>query len=189
MKRERRGDPGIPASPSLPETEKKPETGRKKPVIVYILILFIVAFLLMAFSLLVHQRNNTEALGRLQSSVTAMQEVQDLQDQVIQLQKELADTEEALSSAEEERDSLDQALSEAQDYTAGLIRKSNADYHLYALQQKYLLQDFEGCREIIRAMEDGNLAAELPDGGGSIDVTAPSVRYQELKEAVEARKD
>ena len=50
------------------------------------MILFIAAFLLMALSFLMHQRSNTEALGDLQDSVTAMQEVQGYQVKVIQLQ-------------------------------------------------------------------------------------------------------
>ena len=43
--------------------QETPETG-KKPVIVYILILFLAAFLLMFLSMLSHQRSNTEALGQ-----------------------------------------------------------------------------------------------------------------------------
>ena len=62
---------GGDVTPSSPES---PETG-KKPVIVYILILFLAAFLLMFLSLLAHQRSNTEALGQLQNSMSAMQEI------------------------------------------------------------------------------------------------------------------
>ena len=72
---------------STPETPKKENPTGSKPVIIYIMILFIVAFLLMALSFLMHQRSNTEALGDLQNSVTAMQEVQSYQDKVIELQE------------------------------------------------------------------------------------------------------
>ena len=74
-----------------PATPAGGGAGGNKSVVVYIMVLFIAAFLLMAWSFASHQRSNTEALGRLQSSVTAMREVQDLQDQVIALQKELAE--------------------------------------------------------------------------------------------------
>lgn len=65
MKFEKRADGGE-VTPASSET---PETG-KKPVIIYILILFLAAFLLMFLSMLSHQRSNTEALGQLQSSVS-----------------------------------------------------------------------------------------------------------------------
>lgn len=53
-------------------TEQEPQETGKKPVIVYILILFLAAFLLMFLSLLAHQRSNSEALGKLQNSVSAI---------------------------------------------------------------------------------------------------------------------
>ena len=71
MKFEKRADGGE-VTPASSET---PETG-KKPVIIYILILFLAAFLLMFLSMLSHQRSNTEALGQLQNSVSAIQEIQ-----------------------------------------------------------------------------------------------------------------
>ena len=80
MKLEKRSSGEAEETP-LPQEE----SHSKKPVVVYIMILFIVAFLLMALSFLMHQRSNTEALGKLQSSVSAMQEVQVVQDKVIQL--------------------------------------------------------------------------------------------------------
>ena len=64
MKFEKRsGDAETPA----PAPEDKPSTG-KKPVVISIMILFIVAFLLMALSFLMHQRSNSEVLGELQNS-------------------------------------------------------------------------------------------------------------------------
>lgn len=98
----------------------------KKPVVIYIMILFIAAFLLMAWSFASHQRSNTEALGRLQSSVTAMQEVQDLQDRVIGLQKELAETQRELTEARDALKELAQTqkeLAEAREALEALEKK------------------------------------------------------------------
>ena len=108
---------------SAPE-EKCAASGGKKPVIVYILVLFLVAFSLMALSLLVHQRSNAEAMGRLQSSVSAMQEVQELQNRVIQLQEELAETQKSLASAQEEEAAQAELAAEAQEASSltGLTR-------------------------------------------------------------------
>ena len=173
---------------SAPE-EKCAASGGKKPVIVYILVLFLVAFSLMALSLLVHQRSNAEAMGRLQSSVSAMQEVQELQNRVIQLQEELAETQKSLASAQEEEAAQAELAAEAQEASDLLSHRVDALYDLYALQQQYLLRDFEGCRETIQAMEDGGMVEFLSDGGGAADVTSPALRYLELKEAVRALED
>ena len=70
--------------PMEPEEDLTPKG--KKPVVVYIMVLFIAAFLLMAWSFASHQRSNTEAIGELQSSVTAMRSVQDT---MLTLQDEL----------------------------------------------------------------------------------------------------
>ena len=91
MKLEKRSSGGEGDMP--PVQEEKP--AKSKPVVVYIMILFIAAFLLMALSFLMHQRSNTEAFGQLQNSVSAMQEVQANQEKIIELQEELNDAQKA----------------------------------------------------------------------------------------------
>ena len=80
MKFEKRSGDEAETPSSAPE--ETPSTG-KKPVVIYIMILFIVAFLLMALSFLMHQRSNSEVIGELQDSVTAMHEVQATQDALL----------------------------------------------------------------------------------------------------------
>ena len=82
-------------------TPDKPPKGNKS-VVVYIMILFIAAFLLMTLSFFMHQRSNTEALGQIQSSVSAMQEVQAAQEKIIDLQDQLAAAEEELAQVAED---------------------------------------------------------------------------------------
>lgn len=175
MKLERRSEGG----PAEPLGEASPKG--KKPVVVYIMILFIAAFLLMAWSFASHQRSNTEALGRLQSSVGAMQEVQELQDQIIQLQKELSAAEKRVEELESEAEDQ-QSAQETRD------RQLEAMELLYALQQRYSAQNYEACREIIGRLETDSLWGALNDNQGSPDnVTSPAERYRQLKEATEAR--
>ena len=72
MKLEKRSSGEAEETP-LPQEE----SHSKKPVVVYIMILFIVAFLLMALSFLMHPRGETEGLGRLRRSVSSMQRMED----------------------------------------------------------------------------------------------------------------
>ncbi len=173
MNLEKRGEGEGPA----PQADK-PSAG-KKPVVVYIMILFIVAFLLMALSFFMHQRSNTEALGELQHSVTAMQEVQASQEKIIQLQEELA-------AAEKKTEDLESQLEEASRTAGDVQLRLNAVSALYALQQHYSARDFDACRAVIQEMEDKDYPSYLPTGDAS-GVTPPAQRYLQLKEAVEGR--
>lgn len=179
MKLEKRSDP---SSAGAAEEPVEQEGGKgKKPVVVYIMVLFIAAFLMMAWSFASHQRSNMEALGRLQSSVGAMQEVQELQNQVIQLQKELSAAEKRVEELESEAE-YQQSVQETRE------RELEAMNLLYALQQRYSAQNYEACREIIDRLETDSLCGALSDSQDGPDhVTSPAERYQQLKEAAEAR--
>ena len=168
MKLEKRGGDGEPPVP------QEPSSG-KNPVVVYIMILFIVAFLLMALSFLMHQRSNSEVLGELQHSVSAMQEVQAVQDKVIELQEKLAD-------AQEEIDTLKDQMAQQEEDAALEEKKIDALLGLYTLQQQYSAGSYDDCLTTMQRMEDEGLVELLPDSNDQ--VTSPAQRYQQLKEAV-----
>lgn len=171
MKFEKRADGGevTPASSGTPETGKK-------PVIIYILILFLAAFLLMFLSMLSHQRSNTEALGQLQNSVSAIQEIQATQEQIIELQKRLDET-------EAERDEAKEELKVISDSISDLEKTSQALLALYNLQQEYLTGNLDGCLLTLQEISDQHLDELLPSANTE-GVTPPAQRYQELKEAI-----
>lgn len=168
------------------EPEKVPVYAEKskRPVIVYIMILFIAAFLLMALSFLMHQRSNTEALGKLQNSMTAMQEVQATQEKNIELQDQLADVQDELEKTTKAYEGQLNAL--LQDL-AQQEQEENALLDLYRLQQAYSNKDYELCQSIITEMETSGSAALLPNTVSADDtVTPPSERFGQFKDAVTA---
>ena len=173
--------------PTVPETADKPQTSPadkpgKKPVVVYIMILFIAAFLLMALSFFMHQRSNSEVLGELQNSVTTMQEVQREQEKIMELQEELASMQEELTALQEEADQQQSAAQAQQEADAAAMEALTS---LYRLQQEYSARHYENCQEIIEEMERSGAPSLLPQDVGS-GITPPDERYQELKAAVEA---
>lgn len=177
MKLEKRSSGG----PMEPEEETSP--AGKKPVVIYIMVLFIAAFLLMAWSFASHQRSNTEAIGRLQSSVTAMQEVQD---RVIGLQEEL-------DAAQDQIQDLERDLSLREMETEAYNRQYQALDSLYSLERLYRQENLEGCRKVIDRMEAEDLVTclrdNLSDSQQELGFTVSDRdRYQQLKEAVEARE-
>ena len=181
MNLEKRTNGEEPATPS-----PKEESRSKKPVIVYIMILFIAAFLLMALSFLMHQRSNTEALGKLQNSVTAMQEVQSLQDRIIELQDELSDMEDTLASKEADLEKAQADAKKQQDtYLSDLSsaeKETAAMLELYTLQQQFSAGDYDACMQTMQFMERQGLISLLPTEDDT--VTPPAQRYEQLKEAV-----
>ena len=169
---------------STPDTPKEGNPAGSKPVIIYIMILFIAAFLLMALSFLMHQRSNTEALGDLQNSVSAMQEVQSYQDKVIELQEELAAAEDAL---EEQEKTSQETLAAKEEELTQQRKVLEAMTDLYRLQQSYSNKDYEGCQTIIQQMEASGSVDCLPkEIAGDTGVTAPYQRFTQFKEAVTA---
>lgn len=176
-------------SASAPEEKDAPkQSGGRKPVIVYIFVLFAVAFLLMIWSLFTHQRSNTEALGELQTSVSAMQEVQGLQEQVIRLQQELAETQSALDQAQEAAETA----AAAQEESAAANDKLAALTNLYLLEHAYQSEDYDSCRQIIDHMEREGQPALLTIDDSLEGVVfpsfynAPRIVYDNVKEALEA---
>lgn len=183
MKLEKRSDGAPEPSSGQPETP-----AGKKPVVIYIMILFIAAFLLMALSFFMHQRSNTEALGELQHSVSAMQEVQVSQEKIIELQEEVADLQKKVTDLQAQAEEDAAASEELLQERDTLERQSNALLALYQLQQEYAAKDYAACRTLIANLEAG-LADALPEDDLSGGVVSPAQRYQELKAAVEARAD
>jgi len=169
----------------LPMTSQPVDKPNKnKPVVIYIMILFIAAFLLMALSSLMHQRSNTEALGQLQTSFHAtMEEIQETQLQINALEKELAETKAALEAAQADAEDANARLDAAE-------IDLEAQRQLYFIQQKYAAGDYEACAVLIEEMESSGLAALLPSAQMSTSagsVTAPSVRFYQFKYAVEQK--
>jgi len=149
------------AEDEAPASEVSTPDGKKnKPVVVYIMVLFIVAFLLMALSFLTHQRSNEEVIGTLQSSVTTLQELQKSQDENLRLHSRLEDAEKQVRDLEAQVKELEDAGMASDDKTDALLS-------LYLLQQQYAARDFDGCRQTLQSMEDAGQPALLSNSDTS----------------------
>ena len=112
-----------------------------------------------------------------------MEEIQETQLRITELEKELVKTKEALANAEE-------AAGEASAQLDAALIDLEAQRALYTVQQKYSAGDYEGCAQLIKEMEENGLAALLPSAQMSTSagsVTAPSVRFQQFKYAVQQK--
>ena len=163
------------------QTPRSPASGNK-PVVVYIMILFIAAFLLMALSLFMHQRSSNEVVGELKNSVSALQEVQELQNQVIQLQKAL---DEAEDTAESFQDATETAREQASHMEHLLEESREALDWFWQLNEAYVQGDLARCRELVESQGSAQspLSDSLPED------SAAAARYQEILAALDAQED
>lgn len=166
----------TPVTPAPAAEEPKKSAG--KPVIVYIMIMFIAAFLLMALSMLMHQRTTTEGIGELQHSFSAMADMQAHQEKVIELQEEL-------SNAAEEKTELEAAIAALEENVAAEELESKAMMQLYILQLQFQAEEYDNCRNTIQTMETLELAELLPSQK-EYTVPSPAETYETIKAALEA---
>ena len=163
---------------SMPDASAERKGGNS--VFVYILLLFSAALLLMCLSSLIHQRNNTEALGKLQNSVSVMQEVQNLQEKIIGLQDAQRDLETRLEETEGERD---EALTQAE----AERRQAEALRRLYAIEAQYQTGQYRACQASVDAFEADGMAKNLPSESPADGVISPLDRYRQIQEAAPVR--
>lgn len=134
-----------------PEIHSDPR--RQKPVIIYILVLFVVAFMLMALSLLMNQRSHEEALGELTDSITAMREAQSDQNRMNQLQEDLDKAKEMLTEFE---NAAETARTQAFQTDYALERTQEAMDWFWQLDEAYVLNDTQRCAEILAEMNQNS---------------------------------
>ena len=163
---------------TAPKTATRPS---QKPVIIYIMILFIAAFLLMALSFAMNQRSHREAIGKLETSFNAtVEEIQSTQEKILSLEKELDAAKDQLANTES-------LLQDTSDELDMIQKERDAMQALYLLQQKYSAGLYQECITIAEEMDASGLVSALSpipvssETGGV--VTAPYSRYQQLKEA------
>ena len=163
-------------------TEQKTSALQKgnMSVFLYILLLFSAAMLLMCLSSLIHQRNNTEALGELQSSVSVMREVQNLQEKIIDLQEARQTLQNQLKEARTEQE-------EASGRAEAEHRRAEALRRLYLIQMQYQAGLYRACEASIEAFEAEGLSDSLPTESPGNGVISPLDCYRQLQEAVPAR--
>ena len=170
-------------TPNTPSAQESAKTSVKKPVVIYIMVLFIAAFLLMALSFAMHQRSNQEAIGDLETSFNAtIAEIQETQEHILALEKEL-------DSANDQIVALQSDVTDANAALLAAELEADAMEALYVLQQKYSAGLYEECLAHAKQMEDSGLSKVLSpipittDDGTTI--TAPYNRYLQFKEACE----
>ena len=169
-------EPVETAAPA--ETEEKPvpslPADKQKPVYVYIAILFAAAAMLIVISLLMHRHSNEEVLGQLQSSVNALEALQESQLQNIELQKEVDGLEEQLTALNAQADEA--------------AKTAEALQWLAIIEQQYGMEEYETCFESIEKFKLSGTVDYLPTENTLTETAvSPAERFAMLDEAVANR--
>lgn len=118
-------------------------------MLLYLVILFAIAFVLILFSFIMHQRSNAEVLKELQSQVDTLQELQQVEEQYT------AVSEENKALREQVETLTKQAKSDARIHSALLL--------VWKLERLYAAGDNEGCLAAIEALQQDDLYLALPN--------------------------
>lgn len=162
--------------------------GGKSHVLIYLVILFAAAFLLMLFSYLMQQRQNSQSISDLSKSVSAVQSLEELIKEKDRLEEEAGALEAQVAGLGEivarQQAQLEAAAAQAETQSKTLAAM---DY-LREIQEQYALKRTKAVKALIETFEATPYVDFLPteavyqDEEGT--VLSPAALYQSIKEAV-----
>ena len=180
----------LPETPETTPQETRSRKPRKRqaPVYTYLIILFLAAFLLLALSYFMQQRNLAgmgESLDHLKESVSSMQGLEGIQEENEALRTENEELKQQVEDLTSERDSL---LS-TKDELAQVKQTADALEWLRQIQVLYEQEYYRYARPLIQEFEATGLPASLPDSSvvdtakdGSVE--SPAAAYQRIVAAL-----
>lgn len=93
------------------ETNPTPQPPQKgKPVVVYIILMFVIAVLLIVLSYFMHNRSNQQAILAMENSVRHLESIATLQDENIALQEECLALQKENEALHEQIDALHEQI-------------------------------------------------------------------------------
>ena len=170
-------------SVSLQHDAEHEKPKKQQSVLIYLVILFAAAFLLMALSYFMQRRSSDATIEDLRESVTSMQSVGDIQTQNENLRQQVAALEAQLEETERELQGLTEDLASRQN------RLTRAMDLFWQIDEAYVRGRWTLCRQLIARMEDtangAALKEDLPrESTTDNDRFSPADRYQEIYDDV-----
>lgn len=191
----------LSPTPEASQGEKAENTGRgklthgqqqrrQKSVFQYITILFGAAFLLLLFTFvmerhqneLLQQQNQAQIDDLQQSSISAVQSLNNLVSENDALKEKVQELEDAKAQLEGKVAGLEMQNT---DLTDKLDKTSRAMDWFWQIDEAYARGKYSLCRSLIRSLEDAGLADSLPTESTTENGRfSPADRYQEICDKV-----
>lgn len=194
----------VQESPEAPEHASPPP--RRRSVFVYLAVLFGTAFLLLLFAYLMQQRDSEEIMGNLsdlRQSLGSIQSIDQLVEENRALREELEGLKEQITALETENEKqkeiahefeveLDGATDALDNVHYSLHKTTTAMGLFWQLDEAYVMEDYDLCRELIVQMEEAvgpDLFWYLAEPDGENELTrSTGERYREIVEALEKKQ-
>ena len=160
--------------------------GKKNPVLLYLVILFAAAFVLLLMSYRMQQRANQVAMENLQqTSNSATQSLENLiterdalSEQVDEMQTQLDDLQDQLKQTQTDNTTLQQQADE-------LSRQLKAMEYFWQIDDYYARGYYTQAKALIETVEEQGLQDALPsENTTGTDRFSPAQRYQEIRDAL-----
>lgn len=160
--------------------------GKKNPVLLYLVILFGAAFVLLLMSYRMQQRSNQVAMENLQqTSNSATQSLENLIRERDALSEQVQEMEETIDTLEQELDSTQQQQNQLESQTAELARQLKAMEYFWQIDDYYARGYYTQAEALIEVMEEQGLQTALPEENTTgTDRFSPAQRYQEIRDAL-----
>ena len=169
---------------SLQRQADRAKPGSRRSVLIYLVILFAVAFVLLLLSYIMQQRSSEETIDGLKQSVSAMQSAQDAYEENALLKQQLEQLEQQAETDQAERDRLQQQIQDLQQQVQELEYTAQAMDWFWQINEAYVRGRYTLARELIDQM-----GSELPRYLPRESITdnerfSPYDRYQEIYDAL-----
>ena len=174
MKIEKRGTvtpEEAAAAQSAPAAE-----GKHKPVLLYLVILFAIAIVLILYSFAMKQHSDAQTIRDLQSQVETLQQLKDVEQQYKDAAKENA--------------ALHQQIDDMEQQAAEASKVQQAQSLVWQLEQLYLSGENDACREVLKALKKDELYRSLPtesqygEGEGAKTYESPYAAFDRIDRAL-----
>lgn len=158
------------------------EKPHKKPsVLMYLVILFAAAFLLMAWSYFMQQRVSSQTIEGLKESVSAMQSVDTLQKANTELKAQVEALTAQVEALQKQADTLTEQNGALQAQTQQQERSAQAMDWFWRIQREVSRGRYASARALAEDFKATGLDAALPtDHPADPDGPSPAEQYQEI---------
>lgn len=173
MKLEKRGE--VTPEEAAAAAQNTPQAnGKHKPVLLYLVILFAIAILLILYSFAMNQHSNAQTIRDLQSQVETLQQLKDVENQY--------------NEALEENAALQQQIEDLERQAAVDSRTIQALNLVWQLERLYTGGENEACLQVIEELKEDGLFRALPDtaeiGEDGVGYESPRAAFDRIDEAL-----
>lgn len=171
-------------SGSLQHQAEHTRSRRRSPIMGYLVILFVAAFLLLLLAYFQQRRANSETTDALKQSVSAVQSIQNLMDENKELREKVEELEAQVAEAKEQSLNYEALYRSSETDNAKLSQKVYAYRALFRVDRLYRAQRFQDAADLIAQLESQSQPSDLLSGESlsteAAEVT-PLSRYEQIR--------